>query len=468
MIVERASYKWAYSEDIPGSRCGPEDGPWPRSYKVLNEKDLWRELRILAKPQSLKLDPAEGRYKADSINFQPSPTTKTQDRYVVTQLEVHGRLWTFTGVFDGHLGDVTVEHVAHHLPIIVRDFLREANEATHTGNYTPEYISDLFTKAITAFDDAIAHDVLDLFGGSVDNLDKYTDAEIRQIVNDQHEGGANWRKARLCMYGTTALVALVDPDHKDLWVANLGDCQAILVSPGQDAKDWNIEVLTVTHNGDNDAEVARVHKSHPGEPECVVDRRVLGALAPTRCFGDIPFKQYPAFTRRILYNLFPGFHNTSPWEEFLVRNLTPPYITADPEITHRRLDTGHSNSTSFQYPTMTNDTPLTKKPSRSINKLTAAMNPLPRFLILASDGFSDLCEGEGQIRIVESWANSMVSQNPPESVTDAKPWSQQDNMALRLLRRTIGGEDKFGVSRVLTLEMDGAWIDDTSIVVQTL
>jgi pyruvate dehydrogenase phosphatase len=102
MIVERASSssKWAYSEDIPGSRCGPEDGPWPRSYQVLNEKDLWRELRILAKPQSLKLDP-EGRYKADSINFQPSPTTKTQDRYVVTQLEVHGRLWTFTGVFDG-------------------------------------------------------------------------------------------------------------------------------------------------------------------------------------------------------------------------------------------------------------------------------------------------------------------------------------------------------------------------------
>ena len=126
----------------------------------------------------------------------------------------------------GHLGDVTVEHVAHHLPIIVRDFLREADEATHAGNYTPESISDLFTKAILAFDDAIAHDVLDLFGGSVDNLVNYSDAEIRQIINDQHLGGENWRKVRLCMYGTTALVALVDPDHKDLWVANLGDCQA--------------------------------------------------------------------------------------------------------------------------------------------------------------------------------------------------------------------------------------------------
>jgi pyruvate dehydrogenase phosphatase len=408
---------------------------------------------------SLKLG-LEGRYKADCINFQPSPTTKTQDRYVVTQLEVDGRLWTFTGVFDGHLGDVTVEHVAHHLPIIVRDFLREANEATHAGNYTPESISDLFTKAIMAFDDAIAHDVLDLFGGSVDKLDNYTDAEIREIMNDQHEGGANWSKARLCMYGTTALVALVDPDNNDLWVANLGDCQAILVTPRQDTKDWDIEVLTVTHNGDNDAELARVREAHPGELECIVDRRVLGALAPTRCFGDIPFKQSPAFTRRILYNLFPGFHNTSPWEEFLVRNITPPYITAEPDIVHRRLDTGHSSGSNSHTPLFTNNLPC---PRRGIKKQS-----LPRFLILASDGFSDLCESEGQTRIIENWANSMISRHPPESVTDAKPWSQQDNMALRLLRRIVGGEDRFGVSRVLTLDMEGAWIDDTSIVVQTL
>lgn len=34
------------------------------------------------------------------------------------------------------------------------------------------------------------------------------------------------KKARLCMYGTTALIALVDPDHQNLWVANVGDCQA--------------------------------------------------------------------------------------------------------------------------------------------------------------------------------------------------------------------------------------------------
>lgn len=126
---------------------------------------------------------------------------------------------------EGHLGDVTVEHVAHHLPIIVREFLTKAEE-TNGGVHTAESISELFGKAIMAFDDAIAHDVLDLFGGSVDKLDDYTDAQIREVINDQHKGGVNWRKARLCMYGTTALAALVDPEHNNLWIANIGDCQA--------------------------------------------------------------------------------------------------------------------------------------------------------------------------------------------------------------------------------------------------
>jgi len=200
----------------------------------------------------------------------------------------------------GHLGDVTVEHVAHHLPIIVRDFLRDADPSV----YSPQAISELFTNAMLAFDDAIAHDVLDMFGGSMEKLEEYTNAEIRDVINDQHLGGANWRKVRLCMFGTTALVALVDPDHNDLWIANLGDCQAgkskipicfrlyyylltsiysVLVSPGRTAKEWIVETLTTNHNGDNDAELERVQKEHPDEQECIVDRRVLGALAPTRC-----------------------------------------------------------------------------------------------------------------------------------------------------------------------------------------
>ena len=200
-------------------------------------------------------------------------------------------------------------------------------------------------------------------------------------------------------------------------------------------------------------------------------------------FGDIPFKQPPAFTRRVLYNLFPGFHNTSPWEEFLVKNITPPYITAEPQIIHRGLNWESTGSTSATKVGQV-ESSITRTvasfaknffwPSRSAESQT--VNPLPKFLILASDGFADICSdadppstsNKKLKQIVASWAYSMSLVRPPMTDTDSVPWSTEDNMALRLLRRAIGGEDRPGVSKVLTLDMDGAWIDDTSIVVMTI
>ncbi|KAJ3761873.1 phosphatase 2C-like domain-containing protein [Lentinula raphanica] len=422
---------WAYSEDIPGSRCGPDDGPgWPRPYVVLEEDEIWRELRFLAKPQSTQFDASRG-WRVDSVNFQPSPTTKTQDRYVVKQLEINGRQWLLSGVFDGHLGDVTVDHVSKHLPIIVGEFLQHAFDNDRSRLNDPAFISDCFSRSIMAFDEAIAGDVLDLFGG-IEGLSNYTDRQIRDIINHPK----NYLKARLNMYGSTALVALVDDTHENLWIANLGDCQAILVSP-KGTDDWDIQVLTNAHNGDNESEVERVRREHANEPECVIDKRVLGALHPFRSLGDTPFKQPPEFTRRILYNLLPGFHDTSPWEEFLVRNRTPPYISAQPDITHVTSSSSSSPS-------------------------------LPRFLILSSDGFTDLCSTEGQQRIIADWARSVVTMHTSPTSLPSTPGYESRNMALRLLRRALGGDDRASVSRVLTLDMDVAWIDDTSIVVQTL
>ncbi|KAF7353804.1 Mitochondrial type 2c protein [Mycena venus] len=419
--------QWAYPEDIPGSRCTPEDGPWPRAFFLLDEAEIWEELQRLADPSSV-LFSAEKGWRADGVNFQPSPMASTQDRYVLKQLNVHGRLWALTGVFDGHLGEETVAHVAHHLPIIVEEFLQEfIPERDSTQNITPAFISGLFSRSIVAFDDAIAGDILKLFGG---RLDRFSDEEIREIINDQEKGGDNYKKARLCMYGTTALVALTDPEGANLWVANLGDCQAVLVSPTA-AGDWDVEFITTEHNGDNDAEIERVYREHPGEPECVVNRRVLGALAPTRGLGDVPFKQPPSFTRRILYNLAPGFSDTAPWEICLARNLTPPYISAKAEITHRRIAPHDAGSPARQH-----------------------------YLVLASDGFTELCRASGRERVLTAWA-AREAARPAHTPTEG-------NLASRLLRQAIGGEDRIGVSCMLTLDMEEPWVDDTAIVVQTL
>jgi pyruvate dehydrogenase phosphatase len=111
----------------------------------------------------------------------------------------------------------------------VKEFLQKVITGPAAPAPGADLVRDLFSNAITAFDNAIAGDVLDLFPGGIESLPGRTDEEIQEVLNDFGDGrgtGANYQKARLCLYGTTALVALVDPAHENLWVANLGDCEA--------------------------------------------------------------------------------------------------------------------------------------------------------------------------------------------------------------------------------------------------
>lgn len=131
-----------------------------------------------------------------------------------------------TGTFTGHLGDATVEHTAYHLPIIVKESLEQAMSTSSASKLGIQTVSELLSRSITSFDEAIAGDVLELFPGGVDSLPGRSNDEIRSVVNDYSNGGENYQKAKLAMYGTTALIALVDPEHTNLWIANLGDCEA--------------------------------------------------------------------------------------------------------------------------------------------------------------------------------------------------------------------------------------------------
>ena len=131
--------------------------------------------------------------------------------------------------YTGHLGDATVEHTAYHLPIIVTEHLEKhlsAADSPGAAVLDPETVRSILSEAITSFDEAIAGDVLALFPGGLESLPSRTDEEIAAVINDFEGSGLNYKKAKLCMYGTTALVALVDPSHENLWVASLGDCEA--------------------------------------------------------------------------------------------------------------------------------------------------------------------------------------------------------------------------------------------------
>jgi pyruvate dehydrogenase phosphatase len=125
----------------------------------------------------------------------------------------------------------------------------------------------------------------------------------------------------------------------------------------------------------------------------------------------------------VLYNLYPGVPDPTPWETFLARNRTPPYISSEPDVVHRRLG--------------------------------------PRsFLILATDGLSELCDGTAsRADMAAEWA---------DCIAEAGRAPGKENLAMRLLRHALGGDDLMSMSQMITLDMETPWMDDTTVIVQAL
>jgi hypothetical protein len=45
---------------------------------------------------------------------------------------------------------------------------------------------------------------------------------------------------------------------------------------------------------------------------------------------------------------------------------------------------------------------------------------------------------------------------------------EEENLVLRLLSCTLGGEDLMSISQMITLNMESPWMDDMTIIVQAL
>lgn len=89
--------------------------PPPPAHDVLTPTQIFDTLVDIAHPYTGVLSLEEG-IKADGVSFQPCLTSRSQDRYVVEQLdipipgsassgkgELKTEIWTLTGVFDGTL-----------------------------------------------------------------------------------------------------------------------------------------------------------------------------------------------------------------------------------------------------------------------------------------------------------------------------------------------------------------------------
>ena len=65
-----------------------------------------------------------------------------------------------------------------------------------------------------------------LFPGEPEAFSKLNPARASELLNDGHGNSSGFYRTARAFGGTTALVTLVDPTRRHLWVANIGDCVA--------------------------------------------------------------------------------------------------------------------------------------------------------------------------------------------------------------------------------------------------
>lgn len=91
-----------------------------------------------------------------------------------------------------------------------------------------------------------------------------------------------------------------------------------------------------------------------------------------------------------------------------------------------------------------------------------------RFLMMCSDGLVDLYmydEDKKDLNTLEEIVDAIV---PVVGNGVTNGGGAEGNAALHLLRDAFGGDDEDKVSRNLTVEMAEKWMDDVTVLVQSL
>jgi len=188
----------------------------------------------------------------------------------------------------------------------------------------------------------------------------------------------------------------------NVFVANTGDCRSVLGR--KENKKWVSVPLSTDHIYINQNERARIIEEHPGEINTIFkDERLLGGLMPLQSFGDVSFKWRKNQLKTIDEYIPPGYY-------------TPPYLTAEPEVSHRELTE--------------ND----------------------KFVVIATDGLWECLTNEQVVKIVGDKFNQHLD----------------GNMATALLKQALGGDDDM-VYELLKLRppVSRNYRDDMSIIVVT-
>jgi len=214
----------------------------PIDYKSYTSEDAFCEA-LKAKAATNVIATPNG-IVAHTLTLQPytkPASTGNEDRHTVQYWELPSGQWTFVGVFDGvhdnivstcypnltpscdvgHSGHETSEHTVQSLPPIIKSHLEIV--LASDPDATPSTIGDVFSRVIQGFDKSFEDDLKAVLPKNFESL---SDEELRVVINDQATGGRVYTKVMRCMRGACSVIAVVDPAKENLWIVNLGDCEA--------------------------------------------------------------------------------------------------------------------------------------------------------------------------------------------------------------------------------------------------
>ncbi|KAI0089064.1 protein serine/threonine phosphatase 2C [Irpex rosettiformis] len=280
--------------------------------------------------------------------------------------------------------------------------------------------------------------------------------EEKQFIPDLSQHHMAQATLNPAMSGSCALMALFDTAHQNLYVACTGDSRAV-AGVWEESADgtghWRVDVLSEDQTGRNPNELKRIQSEHPSsEHNTVIMRgRVLGGLEPTRAFGDARYK-WSRDAQAILNHAFMRGSGTS-MRSAPALLQTPPYVTALPVVTHRKLSL-----------------PTTSNTSNSKSSL--------RFIILATDGLWDELTSEDAVALVGGYLLGLKGVVPkhtlptlvPTATSSSSPtiqgkgkskhpisqvegeWTFEDsNVSSHLIRNAFGGGDEDRVRQLLSI-----------------
>lgn len=228
--------------------------------------------------------------------------------------------WSFFGIYDGHNGGDTSKWLADNLILAVIGALGDfysrlaGPQSQSAPEPTPHEIAQTFRATFNTLDDEIVNKPVPTVLAS---KSKEAAAPLLAAANS----------------GSCALLAFYDSHSRRLHVALTGDSRAVLgrrrVEEDGSSK-YDVYILSTEQNGENESEIARLKAQHPGE-DIIQNGRIFG-MAVSRAFGDARYK----WTRDVQDKLKRHFLGRAPLSDV----KTPPYITAEPEVTSIEIQPG--------------------------------------------------------------------------------------------------------------------------------